>query len=153
MTPDVQSTDLQQLLAGRRVWYEFRPYNVVVDQRPAGLPPVHKKVQAGFDVNLYAVLENERFGLDRRQESRVVRSYFGSLAKEIQTQVGQHCTVEIMPYRDSVILDTHEHFQPQAMLQIRISHGRGLDQPFGPAEEQALNILKDRLHDLGIAQK
>jgi hypothetical protein len=153
MPPDVRYTDLHELLAGYRVWYEYRPYLVVVDQRPAGGLAVQSKVQAGFEVNLWAVLQTEQFGLDRSPKARAVRSYFEAFAKEIQSKVGQKCTVEIMPYGDSVILDTHEHFQSEAMLQIRISHGRGLDQPAGPAEEQALTALRDRLHNLGIMQK
>jgi hypothetical protein len=154
MTPDVRSSDLQELLAGHRVWYEFRPYYAVVDQRPPGGPPVQHKVQAGFDVNLYAVLETEQhFGLDRTQKARVVRTYFQAVAWEIQSQAGQGVTVEVMPYEDSIILDTHEHFQPEVMLQVRIGHCRGLDQPSGASEEQALEALRDRLRDLGITQK
>ena len=153
MTPDVRYADLRELLAGYRVWYEVRPYYVVLDQRPPGASLIQRKLQSGFDVNLYAVLQTAQFDLDRNQDARMVRSRFSSAAKEIQSQVGQNCTVEVIPYGESVILDTHEHFQPEAMLQIRISHCRGLDQPAGPAEEQALNLLRERLHDLKITQK
>ena len=153
MTTDSRSTDLQELLAGHHVWYEVRPHNIVVDQRPPGAPPIQRMLQAGFDVDLYAVLTNEQFGLDRNQKARDVRAYFESAAREIQMQVGQECTIEILPYRDMVILDTYDHFQPEAMLQIQIGHCRGQDQPAGPNEEQALNLLKVRLHDLGITQK
>jgi hypothetical protein len=153
MTPDVHSTDLQEFLAGHRVWYEFRPHYVIVDQRPPGAPSVQRIIPAGFDVDLYAQFETEQFGLDRDGKAHEVRTYFESAAKEIQAQVGQQCTVEIMPYRDMVILDTHEHFQLEAMLQIQIGHCRGIDQPAGPPQEQALDLLKNRLHDLGIKQK
>ncbi len=153
MTPDVRSTDLQEFLVGHRVWYEFRPHYVVLDQRPPCGPPVQRMLAAGFDVDLYAELQTEQFGLDHDQQAHAVRSYLESAAKEIQTQVGQQCTVEIMPYRDMVILDTHDHFQPEAMLQIQIGHCRGMDQPSGPPEEQALHILQNKLHDLGVTRK
>jgi hypothetical protein len=153
MTPDVGSTDLHEFLAGHRVWYEFRPHYVVVDQRPPGGPPVRRMLQAGFDVDLYAEFQIEQFGLDHDQKAHEVRSYFESVAKEIETQVGQQCTVEIMPYRDMVILDTHDHFQPEAMLQIQIGHCRGMDQPSGAPEEQALHLLQDKLHNLAVNRK
>lgn len=110
-------------------------------------------LQAGFDVDLYGELQTEQFGLDHDKKAHEVRSYFELVAKEIQTQVGQQCTVEIMPYRDMVILNTHDHFQPEAMLQIQICHCRGVDQPSGPPEEQALHLLEDRLHDVGVTRK
>jgi hypothetical protein len=37
-------------------------------------------------------------------------------------------------------------------LRIRINHCRGLDQPEGPAEEQALTAIRDVLHRLEIRQ-
>ena len=153
MTPDVRSTDIQEILAGHRVWYEFRPHYVVVDQRPPGASPVERMLPTGFDVDLYAELQTEQFQRDHDPKSQEVRAYFESLAKEIQTQVGQQCTVEILPYRDIVILDTQDHFHPEAMLQIQIGHCRGIDQPSGSPEEQALHLLQDRLHDLGITRK
>ena len=66
--------------------------------------------------------------------------------------VGQQYTIEIIPYVDSLVLDTHEHFQPEVMLRIRISHGRGLDQPEGPPEEKALNAIRETLHELEVRQ-
>ena|SRR5690349_23387071 len=149
MTPEVR-TDLRELIAGHRVWYEVRPYYVVVEHRPLNAPTTETKIQAGYDVSLYAVLDSEQFELDRDERARLVRSYFESTANQIQSAAGQHCTVEVMPYADSVILDPHNHFQPEAMLQIRISHCRGLDQPAGAPEDQALAALNTRLHDLGI---
>jgi hypothetical protein len=38
------------------------------------------------------------------------------------------------------------------MLRIRISHDRGLDQPEGPAEEQALRAILESLRELKVRQ-
>jgi hypothetical protein len=38
------------------------------------------------------------------------------------------------------------------MMQIRISHDRGMDQPAGPSEEQALKAVREALHDLRISE-
>ena len=80
----------------------------------------------------------------------MIADYFGTVAKEIQETAGQHCMVEIVAYPDSLSLDTREHFQPQATLRFQIRHGRGLDQPSGPAEEQALKAIRKTLRELGV---
>jgi hypothetical protein len=85
------------------------------------------------------------------EEVRMVTDCFESLARETQLTVGQQCTVEIMEDQ-SLVLDTQKHFQPQAMLEIRISHDRGLDQPAGPPEEQALKEIREALHELGVRE-
>src|SRR5262249_12112012 len=115
-------------------------------------PATEQKVKAGFDVSLYAALEKEQLPLFNSEGARKVVKYLESLAQEIQSQVGQRCTVEVIPNADSIVLDPHRDFQPQAMLQTRISHGRGLDQVEGTSEEQALEILREKLHEFGVKE-
>ena len=86
------------------------------------------------------------------EEGRGIVEYFESVAQEIQLRVGHLCTVEILPESDSLILDPQHHFRPQAMLTIRISHDRGLDQPAGPAEEQALKAIRETLRELEVKE-
>jgi hypothetical protein len=152
MPTDVREADIHEVLKQHHVHYEVRPYYVVLDQRPAGTAPIVKKVQAGFDVNLYGALENEQMPLYHSEEARAVVNCLEMVAQEIQSKAGQHCTIEVIPYADSLVLDTHEHFRPQAMLQIRISHARGLDQPAGPSEEQALEAIRETLHKMGVRE-
>jgi hypothetical protein len=148
--------DLQQSvreIAQRyHAYYEVRPYYVVLDQRPAGAPEIAQKLQAGFEVNLYGALEKEHLPLFGSEDARKAVKYLESVAHEVQSQVGQGTTVEVIPYTESILLDTHQHFQPEAMVQIRISHNRGLDQPQGQSEEQALKAIRDTLHELGIRE-
>ena len=118
-----------------------RPYYVLLDLRPAGGPPTTQKVQAGFDVNLYGNLDRERLPLFNSEGAHIVLNHFESAAQEIQSRAGNHCTVEITPVTDSLVLDSQQHFRPQGILQIRISHARGMDQPEGPSEEFALKAV------------
>lgn len=152
MASGVREADVRDVLERHHVHYEVRPYYVVWDQRPVGAPQIDQKVQAGFDVNLYGTLEKEEFPLFRSEGARKAVTYFESVAQEVQSTAGQRCTVEIIPYTDSIVLDTHQHFQPQAMLQIRISHDRGLDQAEGPSEELALKAIRETLHQLGVKE-
>lgn len=152
MTTDVRESDIHEVLEQHHARYEVRPYYVILDQRPAGAPATEQKVQAGFDVNLYGAVEKEQLPLYRSEEGRKVVNYFEAVAEEIQSRAGQHCTVEAIPYTDSLVLDTTQHFRPQAMLTIRISHDRGLDQPAGPSEERALAAVRETLHKLEIKE-
>jgi hypothetical protein len=61
-------------------------------------------------------------------------------------------TVEVIPSEESLVLDAQHDLQPEVMLRIRISHRRGLDQPKGPAEEEALGAVRETLHQLGVTQ-
>jgi len=152
MASDVREVDIHEVLERHQVRYEVRPYYVVLDQRPVDAPPIQQRVQAGFDVDLYGTLEKEELPLFQSEGARRVVDYFETIAKEIQLKVGHKCTIEIMPFIDSLVLDTHQHFQPQAMLRIRISHARGLDQPEGSPEEQALITIQGRLRELKVRE-
>ena len=152
MAGDVRELDVHEALEVHHVGYEVRPYYVVLDQRPAGAPPKEQKIQAGFDVDLYAAAEKYQVPTFDSEDAHVVMDYFESLAREVQSAAGQHCTVEVIPSPDSLVLDTQKHFQPQVMLQIRVSHERGLDQPAGPSEEQALKAIREALHELGVRE-
>jgi hypothetical protein len=152
MASDVRKVDIQDVLERHHVHYEVRPYYVVLYQRPAGAEPVERRIQAGFDVDLYGTPQTLQMPLYGGEEARKVMGHFESVAREIQSTVGQHCTVEIIPYSDSLILDTQHHFRPEAMCRIRISHCRGLDQPEGPAEEQALEAVRKTLRELQITE-
>ena len=153
MASEAREADIHAVLEGHHVRYEVRPYYIVLERRPAGAAPVDQKIQAGFDVDLYGTLDKIQLPLFRSEEGHKVVDYFERVAEEIQSKAGQHCTkVEVMPYADSLVLDTHQHFQPEVKLRIRISHARGLDQPVGPSEEEALNRIRDMMHELDVKQ-
>ena len=107
-------------------------------------------MHAGFDVDLLGTLDKMELPRTLREEGDIVISYFEAVAREVQSQVGQRCTVEVMLYPDSLVLDSH--FQPQAMIRIRISHSRGVDQTEGAAEEKALGAIRDKLNALGVRE-
>jgi hypothetical protein len=152
MGSNLQESDAHEVLETHHVRYEVRPYYVILDQRLAGAPPQQQKVQAGFDVDLYGVLEKEHLPLFHSEGAQKIVKYFEQVARQIELRVGNKCAIELMPYADLVVLDTHQHLQPQVMLRIRISHARGLDQPKGPAEEQALTAIQETLRQLSVRQ-
>jgi hypothetical protein len=153
MPSDIREMDVQGVLHRHNVRYEVRPYYVVLEQRPAGATPVEKKIRAAFDLDLYGALDKIQLPLFEGDEGREVVAYFETMAKEIQSRAdNDHTKVEVMPYADSLVLDTHQHFRPEVVLRIRITHARGLDQPAGPSEEQVLSDIRERLHQLEVKQ-
>jgi hypothetical protein len=145
MTGDVRKVDIHDVLERHQVRYEVRPYFVASFTQ--------RTVPAGFDVDLYGTLEKMQLPLFQSDEGRRVVDYFQTVAQEIQSKAeGYRTTIEVMPASDSLVLDTQHHFRPQAMLKIRITHDRGLDQPAGPAEEQALKAIRETLHQLKVTE-
>jgi len=152
MTSDTYPVEILEFLERHQARYEVRPYYVLVDQRPVGSPPGQQRIQAGFEVDLYGAVEKAQWPPTGRDEAPRIVEYFTTMTKEIQTRVGQHCSVEIIRSPATLCLDTREHFQPQAMLRILITHTRGLDQPSGPVEERVLNAIREMLGQLGLKQ-
>ena len=151
MMADPREADVREVLKEHDARYEVHPYYVVLDQRPAGAPPVEHRVRAGFEVDLYGTLENRQLPIHDTKAQMVV-NYFEAIARDIQTKVGQDCTVDIIASPESVVLDVHDSFRPLALLRIQISHARGLEQPEGPAEEQALKSMQETLRRLDVKQ-
>lgn len=150
MAIDVGQAEVHGVFQRHQVRYEVRPYYVLFEQRPPGAPSISQRIQAGFDIDLFGTLDKMQVPRLLREEGDIVIGYFEAVAREVQSKVGQRCTVEVEGYPDSLVLDSH--FQPQAMVRIQISHCRGVDQPEGASEEQALEAIRDKLHALGIRE-
>ena len=153
MLSNIHEVNVHGVLQNHNVRYEVRPYYVVFERRPVGGPLVDQRIQAGFDLDLYGTLNKIQLPLFESDEGHRVVDYFQTLAKEIQSKFEEHGTkVEVIPYADSLVLDTHQHLQPEVVLRIRITHARGLDQPGGPFEEEAVNTIRELLHQLEVKQ-
>jgi hypothetical protein len=148
------ASNVRELMEGRHVHYEVSPYYVLLEERPSGARPTQRRVKAGFDVDLYGSIEKGRPPLSDRgdEQVRLTLGYLEDAAREIQEKIGKHCEIEIIPFEASVVLDTHEDLKPEAMLRIRITHSRGLAQPEGQPEEQALHEIREKLHELGVRE-
>jgi hypothetical protein len=73
------------------------------------------------------------------------------VAKTILSHANDHCSIEVIPFPSTVILDTRRNLQPEDMLRVRITHTGGLDQPAGISEEHALKEIEEQLQVLGVS--
>jgi hypothetical protein len=153
MPSAIRPSAIKQVLERHHVRYEVQPYYTMLDMRPENGPETEKRVQAGYEVSLYGeLLPGEHLPLDEIEDARTVAAWFAELAREIQSKIGHQCTVELIRYPDSLVLDPRRHFEAEAMLQIRISHCRGLGEPKGPPEDQALAALREKLRELRVKE-
>jgi hypothetical protein len=143
--------DLQPQIRKHQVFYEVSPYFVLLDLRNYGSPAVKRTVQAGFDVDLYGTAISHELSLsDGDGQMRLALDGLRQAAEAILPNPSDSCAIQIIPFETTLILDTRHYLQPQALLRIRITHCRGLDQPAGPLESLTLKDVEEKLLALGV---
>jgi hypothetical protein len=142
------SESIQELIERHHPFYEVSPYYIALEKRERGKVVAKRQIQAGFDIDVYGDnVEGEWMpGGDYAQAYAIAKK----MVEAILPISSESCHVEIIPFPATVFLDRKRRLLPQGMLRIRISHGRGLEQPAGPSEERALNEIQEQLHAIGL---
>jgi hypothetical protein len=146
--PGSLDLEVRRVIEDHQVFYEVTPYYVVFEERPLGGPPSSRRIQAGFDIDVFGIVNGPAPAPSPEYE--LVFQALSRLAEAIQTHSSDRCSIEVIPLASTVIVDPKRHFQQEATLRIRIAHSRGLDQPAGPAEERTLHELQEQLKILGV---
>ena len=140
----------RELFTKHHTRLEVSPYFVVLDVRTFGLPPTQRRIQAGFDLDLYANgLKQGSLSFENGDLHETVNELYAACEEAI-APAKENCDIEIIPIDATLVLDTQNHLQPEALLRIRLSHPGGLGEPAGANEEKALADLLERLHSLGV---
>jgi len=140
-----------QLFIRQQVRYEVSPYFVVVDDRTYGRPPIKRRIPAGFDFDLYAAGPNHGSALSfQNGELRKTLDELCAASAEAIARLSENSRIEIVPFEGTLILNVRSHFEPEALVRIRITHSRGLDQPAAASEDEARTHLEERLRSLGV---
>ena len=139
------SENIHELIEQTHARYEVLPY-YIVQEEPHGTT---KRIQAGFDIEVYGSKPSHV----RHPGPDYVLGYVAleKLVETILPDTGEACSVEVIPFPSTVVLNTKVQFQEEGMLRIRITH-KGL-QPAGETEQRALKEIKERLDDLGLSQR
>ena len=142
--------DLSRLIDQNHIFYEVSPYYVVNEIHKNGAT-IHRNVQAGFDIDLYGTGIGTDLKLSPSSEqAHLALDNLKRLAQAITPQAADSQFIQILPGDGALYLDAGHHFTPEAMVRIRITHSRGIDQPAGPLETQALERVQERLQALGV---
>lgn len=142
--------DIYELLQQHHAFYEVLPYYEVVEELTRGTAVTRRRIQAGFDIDVYGVKDSRARRPGR--DYAVVCAALEKLVISIMPHTGESPSVEVIPFDSTVVFDTKRHFQQEGMLRIRIRH-RGLGQLAGTPEERVLHELKECLHQLGLSQR
>jgi len=145
------SENVENLIQQHHAFYEVSPYYVVLEDSHGKPGSSTRRIQAGFDVDVYGAKTN-----GEPEASPEYAQGIEALQKIAETtahHASDSCSVEVIAFPSTVHLDTQNHLQEEAILRIRISHYRGLDQPAGAPEQRALDEIETQLQSLGVARR
>jgi hypothetical protein len=148
------SEDFRSLAQEHHAFYEVSPYYVLLDERPVGLPATTGSVQAGFNVDVYGIrTEDNEPAMPPPQEYALGCAELQKLVEKVSQHASDSCSLEVIPFFSTAIIDSRNRGQVEAMIRIQISHERGLNQPAGSPEKCALEEVEAELKNLGIAHR
>ena len=147
------SETLHSLIQEHHAFYEVLPYYVVVDDANGGLSHTTRRVDAGFDVDIYAESPEKKLVIPGPDPNYTLGySELQKMAEELSRHATDSCSLEVLEFPATVFFDVRRH-APEALLRIRISHCRGLNEPAGLPEQRALEELEKELKSLGVARR
>jgi hypothetical protein len=141
--------EARELLERHHARYEVSSYYVLLDVRKPGTPAVQQRIRAGFDVDLYATGSGHEPLLSKGEFRTTIHDLCAAFREVLAPANGAH-NIEIIPFETSVVLNVEHHLDPEALVRIRITHTRGLDQPAGELEQKTLDDVIGLLHTLGV---
>lgn len=144
-SPDLE---VRRVIEDHQAFYEVAPYYVLFEERPLGGHPSTRRIQAGFDIDIFGIVHGS--APVPSPEYELVYQALSRLAGAIRPHTTDGCSIEVISLASTVILDPKLHFEQEATLRIRIAHSRGLDQPAGAAEERTLEEFQEQLRTLGV---
>jgi hypothetical protein len=146
--------NISSLVKEHHAFYEVSPYHVLFDERPVGLPATTRSVQAGFNVDVYGVrTKDTEPAMPPPQDYALAYAELQKLAERVSQHASDSCSLEVIGFSSTAIIDSRNHGQVEAMIRIQISHGRGLNHPAGLTEKRALEEIERELKSLGIAHR
>ncbi len=113
--------------------------------------PGNRRIQAGFDLDLYGRAANRGSLLSIGSgDFRATLDGLCAACSEVVAHAPESRRIEIIPFNTALVFDAKSHFEPEALVRVRITHSRGRDQPAGASEEKVLAEVIDRLDALGV---
>ena len=146
------TNDTSGVLGRTLIRHQVSPYYIFLDEHPAGSQPIQRRVQRGFDVDLYG----SPLDGDLHRDDDLLRSTLEDLtavAGQIVPPVANNSEIEVVPVEGTLIMNPSKGLKAEALLRIRISHSGALDQPAGAHEEELVHATIDKLEALQAARQ
>jgi len=129
------------------------PDYVELEERPEGRLSTTKRVQAGFNVDVYGVrTEDNEPAMPSPHEYALGYAELQKIAEGVSQHTEGSCSLEVIPFPSIAITDARDHGKVEYLLRVQISHFSGTD-PAGPAEQRALEEVENELKSLGFARR
>ena len=144
--------EFELLVKKYRVFYEVLPYHVVIEEAHGSPEETRHIIQAGFDVDVHGLSNKDEVELPPPGDYALGHAELKKIADGV-SQHASECSIEVIPFASSVFSEAGENFRSEAVIRIRISHHRGIDQPAGLPEQHALEELERQLQDLGLRRR
>jgi len=146
--------NIGSLVKKYHAFYEVLPHYVLIEDRHGNLPATTRRVQDGFDIDIYGVrTEDNKMVMPPTREYALGYAGLQKIAQDVSQHTGDSCSLEVMAFPSSFILDARDHAKVEALIRITISQRRGLDQPAGLPEQHALEEVEKQLKSLGVARR
>jgi len=142
------SGSVREIIESHKCFFEVWPYHIVSEERPASSAINTRRVHAGFDFDIYGIKMSHQ--PDPPAEYWLVYTKLKEIIEQVGRENNHASAIEVIPFGSTLVLDSKDHLKPLAMLRIRITHARGIHQPAGEAEVQALKAVETELSNLGI---
>ena len=146
------AANLQPLIQKYHIFYEVLPYNIVIEEGHGSPTMTRRTIQAGFDVDVHGLSDKTELELPPANEYGFAYAELKKIANSVSHHASE-CSIEAIPFPSTVFSEADEQFPSGAIIRIRISHSRGINQPAGLPEQRALEEVEKQLHSLGIARR
>lgn len=109
-------------------------------------------VQAGFDVDVHGLSNKDELELPPPGDYALGYARLKKIVDTVASHASE-CSIEVIPFPSTVFSEARENFRSAAVIRIRISHRRGIDQPVGLPEQHALEELERQIQGLGVRRR
>lgn len=135
---------LRELVQAHHVYYEVWPELLMVKEQ---------KVKVGYDLELYGVHDHPEEqivpGCPHCQHTYIS---LRQIAEWILPTEERPSRYEIEPFDHAIHQTPKRRFQPEVVLNLKILHRHGFDQPVDQCEERCLKEMREKLASIGVAQ-
>ena len=140
--------NVREIIESHYCFWQVSPYYIVSEDMPEEGVVSGRRVHAGFDLDVYGVKMTRQ--PDPPAEFWLVYNKLKDVVDVVRHENNHACSIAVIPFGSTVVLDTRNYLQPMAMLRIRITHNLATHEPACAAEQEALKAVVAQLSELGI---
>src|SRR5579863_8884906 len=109
------SDNFPSLIKQYHAFYEVSPYYVELEDRPVGLPATTRRVQAGFNIDVYGIrTEDNESMMPPPHDYALGYAELQKLAATVSQHTEGSCSLAVIPFPSTAIIDTRSNGMVEA---------------------------------------